>query len=41
MFVAETLRNGKQHENTRLSTLKFLINRKKAIFCFTDLIIFF
>ena len=41
MFFAETLGNDKQHENKRLSTLKFLKNKKKVNSCFTDLIIFF
>ena len=40
MFFAETLGNGKQHENTRLSILKFLKNKKKVNSCFADLIIF-
>ena len=41
MFFAETLGNDKRHENTRLSTLKFLQNLKKVNSCLTDLIIFF
>ena len=32
MFFAETLRNGKQHEKTQLSTLEFLKYKKKSLF---------
>ena len=41
MVFVETLGNGKQYENTRLSTLKFLKILKKVNSFFTDLIIFF
>ena len=30
-FFAEILGNGKKHENTRLSNLKFFLNKKKLI----------
>ena len=40
-FFSESLGNGKEHVNTRLSTLKFLKIKKKVNSCFTNLIIIF